>query len=436
MIDNVLWLLVEAGTSFFEIILILTFLDGFLEEKESTKKRKCFAVLGVFAMIFIVSTLLYSTPLAVFFNFFIVTLILSFILYKGKMFQRMFTCILLLALLVVAEFISVYILVLSLDFDPTIIQTNPALKFAGVVVKNLLSLAAIKIICNFRKSYVREAGRLYISLLLVVPAISIFIAIEIFELARAYNSNLYSIMFAFMGLMYINAIVFALFESIMRNFDKEYKYHMIENQLEMQMNHYNKLAESREILSEVVHDFKNHLNCMYNLYKYNKKAELGKYIENLINVSDTEKVIDTGNPVIDALLHDKSNAAEKEGIGFKHMLNLPSDINIAYNDICAVLGNSLDNAIEACRRIEDQSLNREIELSMNYRDSYLVIVVTNTIDKPPQKEGKFFRSSKDTPGLHGLGMQSIERTVRKYNGNMVVKHDSSRFTLEIVMSLA
>lgn len=243
-------------------------------------------------------------------------------------------------------------------------------------------------------------------------------------------------MFAFMGLMYINAIVFALFESIMRNFDKEYKYHMIENQLEMQMNHYNKLAESREILSEVVHDFKNHLNCMYNLYKYNKKAELGKYIENLINVSDTEKVIDTGNPVIDALLHDKSNAAEKEGIGFKHMLNLPSDINIAYNDICAVLGNSLDNAIEACRRIEDQSLNREIELSMNYRDSYLVIVVTNTIDKPPQKEGKFFRSSKDTPGLHGLGMQSIERTVRKYNGNMVVKHDSSRFTLEIVMSLA
>lgn len=436
MIDNVLWLLVEAGTSFFEIILILTFLDGFLEEKESTKKRKCFAVLGAFAMIFIVSTLLYSTPLAVFFNFFIVTLILSFILYKGKMFHRMFTCILLLALLVVAEFISVYILVLSLDFDPTIIQTNPALKFAGVVVKNLLSLAAIKIICNFRKSYVREAGRLYISLLLVVPAISIFIAIEIFELARAYNSNLYSIMFAFMGLMYINAIVFALFESIMRNFDKEYKYHMIENQLEMQMNHYNKLAESREILSEVVHDFKNHLNCMYNLYKYNKKAELGKYIENLINVSDTEKVIDTGNPVIDALLHDKSNAAEKEGIGFKHMLNLPSDINIAYNDICAVLGNSLDNAIEACRRIEDQSLNREIELSMNYRNSYLVIVVTNTIDKPPQKEGKFFRSSKDTPGLHGLGMQSIERTVRKYNGNMVVKHDSSRFTLEIVMSLA
>jgi two-component system sensor histidine kinase AgrC len=342
----------------------------------------------------------------------------------------------LLALLVVAEFISVYILVLSLEFDPNIIQTNPALKLAGVVIKNLLSLIAIKIICNFRRSYVREGGRLYIALLLFVPAISIFISIIIFELARAYNTDSPVIMFAFLGLMYINAIVFTIFESITRYFDKEYKYQMIEKQLEMQINHYNKLAENREILSEVIHDFKNHLNCMYNLYKYNKGTELGKYIENLVNVSDTEKIVDTGNPVIDALLNDKSNIAKKHGISFKQMLNLPSNINVAYNDICAILGNSLDNAIEACRRIENKSLNREIELSMNYRDSYLIIVVTNTFDKPLLKEGKFFRSSKVSPGIHGLGMQSIERTVKKYNGNMVVKHDNSHFALEIVMSIA
>lgn len=436
MIDNFQWLLVEAGTTLFEIILIKTFLDGFLEEKELSISKKLIAFSSAFALIFVVSTYLYSAPLAVIINFFSVTVILSLILYKGKFFHRLFTCILLLALLVVAEFISVYILVLSLEFDPNIIQTNPALKLAGVVIKNLLSLIAIKIICNFRRSYVREGGRLYIALLLFVPAISIFISIIIFELARAYNTDSPVIMFAFLGLMYINAIVFTIFESITRYFDKEYKYQMIEKQLEMQINHYNKLAENREILSEVIHDFKNHLNCMYNLYKYNKGTELGKYIENLVNVSDTEKIVDTGNPVIDALLNDKSNIAKKHGISFKQMLNLPSNINVAYNDICAILGNSLDNAIEACRRIENKSLNREIELSMNYRDSYLIIVVTNTFDKPLLKEGKFFRSSKVSPGIHGLGMQSIERTVKKYNGNMVVKHDNSHFALEIVMSIA
>lgn len=255
-------------------------------------------------------------------------------------------------------------------------------------------------------------------------------------MARAYNSDIPAVMMAFLGLMYINAIVFAIFESITRYLDKEYKYQMMEKQLEMQINHYNKLAENREILSEVIHDFKNHLNCIYNLYKYNKGTELGKYIENLINVSDTEKIIDTGNPVIDALLNDKSNIAQKHGINFKKMLNLPSNINIAYNDICAILGNSLDNAIEACRRIENKALNKEIELSMNCRDSYLIIVVKNTLDKAPLREGRFFRSSKESPGLHGLGMQSMERTVKKYNGNMVVKYDNTHFALEIVMSIA
>jgi hypothetical protein len=73
---------------------------------------------------------------------------------------------------------------------------------------------------------------------------------------------------------------------------------------------------------------------------------------------------------------------------------------------------------------------------MTYRDSYLIIVVTNSIGQIPLKEGKYFRSSKPSPELHGLGMHSIERTVRKYDGNMVVKCDKGHFKLEIVMLTA
>ena len=162
------------------------------------------------------------------------------------------------------------------------------------------------------------------------------------------------------------------------------------------------------MISWPIHDFKNHLNCMYNLYKYNKGSELGSYIENLITVSGTEKFIDTGNPIIDALLNEKASLAEKMGIEFKRYLNLPSNIRIAYTDLCAVLGNSLDNAIEACKRMVDNTQQKSIVLSMNYRDSYIVIVVSNTCDQPPVKGDKFFRSSKPSPELHGLGLQSIE----------------------------
>jgi len=236
--------------------------------------------------------------------------------------------------------------------------------------------------------------------------------------------------------MYVNAIVFSIYEMILEQLENNYSYRLIEKQLELQLNHYNKLAENREVLSEVIHDIKNHLNCIYNLYKYDKKNELGNYIKNLINITDTEKIIDTGNPVIDAVLSEKIDIADKMGIKFVRELYLPSNIEIKHTDLCIVLGNSLDNAIEACKRITDSSMPKEIKLSMNYRDKYMVIVVTNTCDKPPIKLGRFFKSSKPSPELHGLGLQSIDRTVKKYNGNMVIKYDNNIFELEIVMSTA
>ncbi len=437
MIHSFGWLSVEAGTSLFEIILILTFLNGFLTVKEMSVVKKTIIFVGAYVILFFGSTFLFDIPGALLINFFTVTMILSFTLYTGKLTNHFFSSILLLAMLAVVELIAMCIIVISLNIDAARIQAEPLLRFICVLLKNILSFAIIKLICNFRRSNVREVGRVYFAFLLVVPIICVVVTLLILNLILSYEiMDLSIFLAAFLGLMYVNAIVFAIFEGLMRQMDKEHRYKMIEKQLELQLNHYNKLAENRAMLSEVLHDFKNHLNCIYNLYKYNNSQDLGRYIENLINVSETEKVIDTGNPVIDALLNDKYSISQKIGIDFRKELNLPSNLKIAPTDICAILGNSLDNAIEACKRIKNSAIRREIALSMTYRDSYLIIVVVNTIDQVPLKEGKFFRSSKPSPELHGLGMHSIERTVKKYAGNMVVKCDEGLFKLEIVMSTA
>lgn len=440
MIHSFEWLLVEAGTSLFEIILIITFLSCFLDAKETSRIIKSMILTGCFILLFIGSSYLYNIPNVLVLNFFILSMIISFFLFDGKPSQIIFSCSLLLAILSLAEIIAVYILALTMKVEATRIQSDPILKFIGVIIKDVLSFTIVRIIYNYRKSSKsssREVGKTYMFFLLIVPAICTVVMLTMLDMVLSYKiQNLSMVLISSLGLMYINAIIFVIFEGLMRQLDKGYRYNMIEKQLELQINHYNKLAENRAQLSEVIHDFKNHLNCIYNLYKYNNSAELGKYIENLINVTNAEKVIDTGNPVIDALLNDKYNIAQKTGIDFKRELNLPSNLKIESTDICAVLGNSLDNAIEACRRIKNKALHPEIDLSMTYRDSYLVIVVSNTIDQIPLREGKFFRSSKPSPELHGLGMHSIERTVKKYDGNMVVKCEQGFFKLEIVMLTA
>ena len=437
MIHSLGWLAVEACTSLFEIILIITFLNGFLSVKEMSTGKKVAFFIGAYILLFTGSTFLFDIPNALIINFFSITLLLSFALFRGKLANHFFSSVLLVAILSVIELIAMCILVLSLNINAASIQSEPFLRFICVILKNILSFAIIKVICHFRQSSFRDVGRVHLAFLLVVPIICVIITLLILNLVLTFEvKNVLMVLAAVLGLMYVNVIVFAVFEGLMRQMDKEYKYKMIERQLELQLNHYHKLAENRAVLSETLHDFKNHLNCIYNLYKYNKTEDLGLYIENLINVTDMEKVIDTGNPVIDALLNDKYLISQKTGIEFKKELNLPSNLKISPTDICAILGNSLDNAIEACKRIKNGAIRREIALSMTYKDSYLVIVIANTIDQLPLKEGKFFRSSKPSPELHGLGMHSIERTVKKYAGNMVVKCDQGFFKLEIVMPTA
>ena len=436
-IHSVPWYFTEAFSSIFEIIIILTFLDGFLEKKEVPLIRQITVLMVAFIQLVAVCSFLYNIPNALIVNFLLVSIFISKMLFKGKLNTHIFTCVLLLAILVVTELASVSVLILSFDLEAEIFRSDPLFRLFAVVIKNILSFVAVKIICMYKKSYVTETGRKYFFLLMAIPVISIVVAMILLDLVVRYKvTETFFVLIGYICLMYVNAIVFSIYELILDQLEKNYNYRLIEKQLEMQLNHYNKLAENREVLSEVIHDFKNHLNCIYNLYKYDKKNELGKYIENLISITNTEKIIDTGNPVIDAVLSEKVNIADKMGIKFERELYLPSNIKINYTDLCIVLGNSLDNAIEACKRITDSSMPKEIKLYMNYRDKYMIIVVTNTCDKPPVKMGRFYKSSKPLPELHGIGLQSIDRTVKKYNGNMVIKYENNIFELEIVMSTA
>jgi len=437
IIHSVSWYFTEAFSSIFEIIIILTFLDGFLEKKEISRIKQITVLVVAFLQLVLVCSFLYNIPNALIVNFLLVSVLISKTFFKGKLDTQLFTCVLLLAILVVTELASVSVLILSLDLEAEIFRSDPLFRLFAVTIKNILSFVAVKVVCMYKKSYVSETGRKYFFLLLAIPVISIVVAMIILDLVVRYRvTETFFVLIAYICLMYVNAIVFSIYELILDQLEKNYNYRLIEKQLELQLNHYNKLAESREVLSEVIHDFKNHLNCIYNLYKYEKKNELGNYINNLISITDTEKIIDTGNPVIDAVLSEKADIADKMGIKFERELYLPSNIEIKHTDLCIVLGNSLDNAIEACKRITDSSMPKEIKLYMNYRDKYMVIVVTNTCDKPPVKLGRFFKSSKPSPEIHGIGLQSIDRTVKKYNGNMVIKYDNNIFELEIVMSTA
>lgn len=274
-------------------------------------------------------------------------------------------------------------------------------------------------------------------LFLSLPIMSTIIGAVLINVIVDYRVTInVSIVIIFLGLISIIATSIVTYCISMKLLVTENKYLFIEKQLDCQIEHYKKLEKKRARLFEAVHDFKNHLHCMYYLYKKNKCKELNEYMEKLLEISTTGAIIDTRNPVIDALLSEKISLALKKGIDIKWDLCLPVDIKIEYIDFCAILGNSLDNAIEACERITDNKRNKSIMLSMNCKNSYIVMTLANSYNKKASNRRKKSAKAGLTPQIHGFGLKSIERAVKKYNGNVLVRKDKNLYHLTIVMLIA
>jgi sensor histidine kinase regulating citrate/malate metabolism len=101
-------------------------------------------------------------------------------------------------------------------------------------------------------------------------------------------------------------------------------------------------------------------------------------------------------------------------------------------DLCIIVGNALDNAIEASAKIE-KGRAREIKLKMMQVSDHLTIEMTNPTSELLKRVDGKIASRKEEPILHGFGLQAIEELVNKYNGNLDVAQDNGRFTLKVYM---
>lgn len=436
MMRDVFWVIVEAGTSLFEILLFFIFFNGFLVKRDFPFTNKAIIFILTYIIHFSVSTWFSDAQFIMLLSSVSIALFISITLYTGKLYVRIFSPLLLIVVLLMLEMLSSFLFIMVVKVDILELNVNPLFKLVVIIFKNILSLMAIKAITYFRKSGAGDLNTGYRLMLLIVPAASLVLAYAVVDLIMKVGSEDTSLaMIGLLGLMYVNAIIFAVFESYMRQLGKEYRYKLMEKQLNMQLVHYNQLAESRAHIREIWHDFKNHVNCMQILYNNNDKESLGEYLRNLSHVEESNKVIDTGNPVIDALLNNKQAIAVTNGTKFESELMIPSDLSISPADICVILGNALDNAIEACNRIKDSEIPKHIQLNMNYRDGYLIIILSNNFEEKLKRQGTLFKTWKPAPELHGLGMQSIDRTVKQYDGNMKIVVNKGVFRLEIIMSV-
>jgi len=175
----------------------------------------------------------------------------------------------------------------------------------------------------------------------------------------------------------------------------------------------------------------------YHDSKVGQVEDINHFIEEKMNEMDAaSSIVKTGNLLIDSIINYKYNISMKYHINYIYQLSplLPDRFGNLDGDLCIILGNAIDNAIEAVQKVHIEQ--REIIIKMNVSEDVLFISIKNKYNGEIRKnEEDVIITSKQNSVHHGYGLQSIEKIVKKNNGNFVINYDGEYFKLSIFLYL-
>lgn len=195
----------------------------------------------------------------------------------------------------------------------------------------------------------------------------------------------------------------------------------------MMKKNFAEMQNTHDTIRQQVHDFKNHIRTINGMLE--KDTEAKAYAEQLLSVSYKQaRLCNSGNSVIDSIINCKITEAELQNTQFSYNVALTSELNIASIDICAVLANQIDNALEACRKISDEK-ERFVKVKIFQKESFVFFKVENSCKKNPFNSKRELVSTKSDPsGLHGYGIKNIIKTAKSYNGTVKSDYNDGVFT--------
>lgn len=202
-----------------------------------------------------------------------------------------------------------------------------------------------------------------------------------------------------------------------------------EKQLELELRHYSDMAQKNRNMRVFRHDFKNNLISVRALIDGGQYGEAEKYIDELYGRLDaTKSVVSTGNHLADAILAEKYAAARERGVKIDFEGIIPNG-RIENIDLCTILANALDNAIEGIRHVKNAAIGiRAID-----DGAVFTLIISNPTDKPVEIKNNRVKTTKGDDVNHGLGIGSIRNAAGKYNGEVNLRYKNGYFTIEVMM---
>lgn len=373
-----------------------------------------------------------SSLLILFLNIIFVFCI-SFLSYKGTIRSKISKVLLLWIFWMLAE----YFTAATLSSEPLAAADSFLL---GSVVSKLLVIISLQIVERRVQKGTYKIPWSYWLLLLFVPAGTIYISYTLFHLIKQQKESSLAYAPAFLLLLFINIIIFEVYEKIAHSLETEAENAIFEQQLELFTKQLEEQKKTYSAFRREQHDFVNQMIVIKNNIEREKTTQALATLDSLLHSCTEHAVViaQSGNDVVDSILNYKYTIARQKEIDFKLNLFLPETLPFSQRDLSIILGNILDNAIEASQK----AANPFIEASLGIRKDYFVFVAKNSFhDRLLFDIHGNLITTKAHKHLHGYGLSSVQKAAEHYGGQIITEYDKDKtnedniFTITVFMPL-
>ncbi len=302
-------------------------------------------------------------------------------------------------------------------------------KFQQPAIQALLMLICITIISHI--SYPPEAKEIAFDtkqtlLLLVIPTMSV-IVLSVLMLGEP--PKMFAILISGCMLI-INISVFYLYNILIENC-----IHLRENDIYKQQtyayqNQLEVIMESGNRVRALRHDMKNHILALQVLVQRKEIEETNKYLDSMKNfMTNPKEYAKTGNDTIDSLLNYKIQKANEVLNVVETKISIPEQLRLRSFDLNVLLGNLLDNAIDASMQTE----NKKLKITIKLDKGILFLNICNSCQRIADGRRDFLETTKEDKVNHGIGLKNVRRIVKKYHGDITFLYENDSMETDVMM---
>ena len=438
---DLFWMIFELVVNLFQSAIVLQTIRAILKDKRTGKKANLAYILFVAILFLELSFVNFIVPfegIGIIISILIIY-IYSLINLKGTFMQKMFWSIFVMLLImgITTVVLSIEGCIIGKGYLNLVIQKD-LYRFVGVVIIQIVLFYLTRFMIKRTKkdsTYSLKWNEWFV--LLIIPVISIFtmsfVSLIIINIEEQLSpmQHIFSIL-SILGILMTNSLVYVLYVNMQKDHAKQLEYSILQQAFKSQ----EKSVEETKILYQSVrsirHDLKQHFQVALTMLHSGKINEAVDYMEkyNDTVLDGISNRVFCDNDVVNYIINSKSKICSDRHI--KIYIYIANEIpEFSDLDLCVLLGNALDNAIEG---VSGEG-NNEIYLELRNVDNFFMISVKNTIINSVLEDNPNLISTKNEKEVHGLGILSMKEVVQKYNGSIEFYESDNKFCCDMLLDI-